>query len=83
MWNPNRRELFYRNGDKMMAVDISTRPGFAASTPRMLFGGRYEQPPVPLHSSDYDVITTRNPSDAHLFMRVTSPHVLICGPGCR
>ena len=29
----------------------------------------------------YDVITTRNPSDAQLFMRVTSPHVLICGPG--
>lgn len=52
MWNPNGRELFYRNGDKMMAVDISTQPGFAASTPHMLFEGRYEQPPVPLHNYD-------------------------------
>ena len=52
VWNPNGRELFYRNGDKMMAVDISTQPGFAASTPRMLFEGRYEQPPVPLHNFD-------------------------------
>jgi anti-sigma B factor antagonist len=34
-----------------------------------------------LKRSGYDVITTRNPSDAQLFMRVTSPHVLICGPG--
>ncbi len=25
---PNGRELFYRNGDKMMAVDITTQPGF-------------------------------------------------------
>jgi eukaryotic-like serine/threonine-protein kinase len=52
VWNPNGRELFYRNGDKMMAVDISTQPGFAASTPHMLFQGRYEQPPVPLHNFD-------------------------------
>jgi len=52
VWNPNGRELFYRNGDKMMAVDISTQPGFAASTPRMLFEGQYEQPPVPVHNFD-------------------------------
>jgi len=52
VWNPNGRELFYRNGDKMMAVDILTQPGFTASTPRMLFEGRYEQPPVPLHNFD-------------------------------
>ena len=30
VWNPNGRELFYRNGNKMMAVDIATRPVFAA-----------------------------------------------------
>ncbi len=52
VWNPNGRELFYRNGDKMMTVDISTQPGFAASTSRMLFEGRYEQPPVPVHNFD-------------------------------
>ena len=42
VWNPNGRELFYRNGDKMMAVDIATQPGFSAGKPRMLFEGQYE-----------------------------------------
>ena len=41
VWNRNGRELFYRNGDKMMAVDISTQTGFAAGKPRQLFEGRY------------------------------------------
>jgi Tol biopolymer transport system component len=53
VWNPNGRELFYRSGDRMMAVDITTQPGFAASTPRMLFHGRYVQAPFP--ASNYDV----------------------------
>jgi len=34
-----------------------------------------------LKRSGYEAITTRNPSDALLFMRVTKPQVLICGPG--
>jgi eukaryotic-like serine/threonine-protein kinase len=41
VWNPNGRELFYRSGDKMMAVDIATQPGFAAGRPRVLFEGPY------------------------------------------
>jgi eukaryotic-like serine/threonine-protein kinase len=41
VWNRNGRELFYRNGDKMMAVDIATQPGFAAGKPRKLFEGPY------------------------------------------
>jgi Tol biopolymer transport system component len=41
LWNPNGRELFYRNGDRMMAVDITTQPGFAAGKPRQLFKGSY------------------------------------------
>jgi Tol biopolymer transport system component/tRNA A-37 threonylcarbamoyl transferase component Bud32 len=52
-WNRNGRELFYRSGNKMMAVDIATQPGFAAGTPRMLFEGRYELAPFP--STNYDV----------------------------
>ncbi len=52
-WNPNGRELFYRSGYKMMAVDVSTRPGFAAGKPRMLFEGRYE--PTPATFPNYDV----------------------------
>jgi eukaryotic-like serine/threonine-protein kinase len=53
VWNPNGRELFYRSGDKMMAVDITTQPGFAAGTPRTLFEGRYEAGPFPI--ANYDV----------------------------
>ena len=40
-WNPNGRELFYRSGNKMMAVDIRTQDGFAAGKPRQLFEGNY------------------------------------------
>jgi eukaryotic-like serine/threonine-protein kinase len=52
-WNPNGRELFYRNGDRMMAVDIVTKPGFAAGKPRVLFQGQYE--PSPGSNPNYDV----------------------------
>jgi eukaryotic-like serine/threonine-protein kinase len=55
VWNPNGRELFYRSGDKMMAVEIATQPSFAAGKPRMLFEGPYEPPPVPI--PNYDVST--------------------------
>jgi Tol biopolymer transport system component len=40
-WNPNGRELFYRSGEKMMAVDITAQPGFTPGTPRILFQGPY------------------------------------------
>jgi eukaryotic-like serine/threonine-protein kinase len=53
VWNPNGRELFYRNGDKMMAVDIATQPSFAAGKPRMLFEGKYQ--PTPGTAPNYDV----------------------------
>jgi eukaryotic-like serine/threonine-protein kinase len=41
VWNPNGRELFYRSGAKMMAVDITSQPNFSAGKPRMLFEGPY------------------------------------------
>ncbi len=53
MWNPNGRELFYRSGRKMMAVEIATQSGFAAGKPRVLFEGDYL--PTPLHFPNYDV----------------------------
>ena len=49
----NGRELFYRSGDKMMAVDIATQPSFAAGKPRMLFEGQYV--PTPASIPNYDV----------------------------
>ena len=41
VWNPNGREIFYRSGDKMMAVGVTTQPAFSAGKPRMLFEGKY------------------------------------------
>ena len=63
VWNPNGRELFYRSSNKMMAVDISTQPNFAAGTPRMLFEGRYELASVP--TDNYDV-----PHDGQRFLMI-------------
>ncbi len=34
-------ELFYRSGDKMMAVETNTKANFSADTPKVLFEGRY------------------------------------------
>jgi serine/threonine-protein kinase len=53
VWNRNGRELFYRMGNKMMAVDIATQPGFSAGKPRMLFEGPYL--PTPATFPNYDV----------------------------
>ena len=45
-WNRNGREMFFRNGNKLMAVDVEIGAAFRAGTPKMLF----EEV-----SSDYDV----------------------------
>jgi len=45
-WSVNGRELFYRNGDRMMAVSLSTEPELTPSRPVQLFEGRYGQSPL-------------------------------------
>ena len=42
LWARSGRELFYRNGNKVMAVAVTTQRGFGASSPRPLFEGSYE-----------------------------------------
>ena len=54
-WNRNGRELFYRDEDKMMAVDINTRSGFAAGKPRQIFEGHYQLSTLNRVRSEYDV----------------------------
>jgi hypothetical protein len=49
-----RRELFYRSGNKMMAVEVTTRPTFSAGKPKMLFEGPYV--PNPRTFPDYDCL---------------------------
>ena len=41
LWSRDGRELFYRSGSKIMAVDVDTKSGFSAGKPRMLFEGPY------------------------------------------
>lgn len=41
-WSRSGAELFYRIGDKVMAVSVETSPTFRAGTPRELFSGNYD-----------------------------------------
>ncbi len=42
LWARNGEELFYRIGDKMMAVEVATAPTFSAGSPRLLFEGTFQ-----------------------------------------
>jgi serine/threonine-protein kinase len=59
VWARNGRELFYRNGNKMMAAPVETKPAFKAGTPRVLFEKPYWQA-----GHDYDV----TPDGQHFIM---------------
>jgi serine/threonine-protein kinase len=54
LWNRNGRELFYRSGKKMMAVEIAIKPSFSAGTPKRLFEGQYQSLPT-VSTPNYDV----------------------------
>jgi serine/threonine-protein kinase len=45
LWARDGKELFYRNGNKTIAVDIASEPTFRAGTPRVLFEGEFEPRP--------------------------------------
>jgi hypothetical protein len=62
VWSRNGRELFYRSGDKMMAVEIDTRSSFSAGKPKSLFQGSYL--PAPALLANYDVA----PDGRHFLM---------------
>jgi Tol biopolymer transport system component len=55
MWNRNGRELFYRNGDKMVAAAITTQPSVSASRPQALFEKPYVRTQFPNTLPYYDV----------------------------
>jgi eukaryotic-like serine/threonine-protein kinase len=60
-WKRMGGELYFRNGDEMMAVAVSTTPTFTAGHPRTLWEGRYSHGmstscgPPGATSSNYDV----------------------------
>jgi serine/threonine-protein kinase len=41
VWSRDGRELFYRNGSKLIAVPIELKPSFKPGTPRLLWEGNY------------------------------------------
>jgi Tol biopolymer transport system component len=53
VWNTNGRELFYRSGYKMMAVDIAAQLSFGAGKPKVLFEGPYQL--LGVANPNYDV----------------------------
>ena len=55
VWNRNGRELFYRSGNRMMAVETTMQPSFSAGKPRMLFEGPYFTTEFPNMTVSYDV----------------------------
>ena len=54
LWASDGKELFYRNGDKMMAARISYRPEFGAAKPVVLFDKHYKEDPT---GRQYDITT--------------------------
>ncbi len=52
LWSPDGREIFYRDGSKMMVVSIGTQPDLGVGKPRELFEGIL--PPVNL-ARQYDL----------------------------
>jgi serine/threonine-protein kinase len=61
MWARSGRELFYRDGERMMAVAVTTQPTFRAERARLLFEGHYEGAAV---RAAYDVM----PDGEHFVM---------------
>ena len=54
-WSADRKELFYRSGDKLMAVRIETTPAFTAEAARVLLTGRYQRGGDEANPREYDV----------------------------
>ena len=55
VWARDGRELFYRDGDRMMVVDVTPGPDATVSTPRVLFEGAYAPDPYRIGVPNYDV----------------------------
>ncbi len=54
VWSADGRELFYRQGDRMIAVSVRTEPNLEVGKPQVLFEGPYERARLG-RVSNYDV----------------------------
>ena len=64
-WSRDGKELFYRNGRKMMAVKVELTPIFRAGEPTMLFEGDFDKPGT---VTQYDVSP-----DGQRFLMIKGP----------
>jgi len=62
VWARRGGEMFYRQGNRMMSVEVTTRPAFTAGRPRMLFERRFT--PGQLTLTQYDAF----PDAQHFLM---------------
>ena len=51
VWSADGKELFYRAGDRVMAVAVTRQPALRASPPQELFRGTYMNPRILLDST--------------------------------
>ena len=58
-WPRNGRELFYRNDNQMMAVEVTTTPTFSAGNPKLLFEGNFQMGAAARASYDVTADGTR------------------------
>jgi len=55
VWSHDGRELFFISSNKLMSVEVTTRPGFSASVPRIVADSLPSLVPTFASSSSYDV----------------------------
>ena len=55
VWNPKGGELFYRNGNRMMVVQVNTGEKLAVGQPRVMFDRPYWAAPIGQTNAGYDV----------------------------
>jgi hypothetical protein len=55
LWSPDGKELFYRHGRTLLAVDVTTDPSFKLGIPRPLFDGNYLSSTTVGGGAEYDV----------------------------
>ena len=55
LWSPDGKELFYRIGDRVMAIPVQTRSTFKASTPKILFERSYLSSSATIGYQYYDI----------------------------
>jgi len=64
VWSPDGSELFYRSGNRMMAVSVETEPTFRAGRPEVLFERRYVTSRISPGNPYYDI----SPDAQHFLM---------------